>query len=158
MVDKILIGGILQNSHLARVSVMGVPDRPGTAAAIFRAFAETAICVLYIVQCIDQNNYDHIVLCVDRDDLEVTLRLACEVQAELCATTISFDPYVASLSIFGPDFRERTGIAGAMFAALANLGINIQSISTSISTVTVIIASDRLADAVKAVEDTFELP
>ena len=71
----------------------------------------------FIVQCIDQHDQDHIVLCVDRSDLEVALRLACEVQAELCATTISFDPQVATLGIYGPDFRERPGIAGALLLA-----------------------------------------
>ncbi len=62
------------------------------------------------------------------------------------------------MSIFGPDFRERAGIAGTMFAALADVGINIQSISTSISTISVIIAADQLAPAIAAVEKAFELP
>lgn len=158
MVDKIKIGGILQNAHLARISVMGVPDRPGTAAALLAAFGQTAINVQYIVQCIDQNNQDYIVLGVDRDDLETALRLACAVQQELCAATVTFDPQVASLGIFGPDFRERAGIAATMFSALAAVGINIQSISTSISTVSVLIAADRLDEAVAAIQNAFELP
>ena len=109
MASKVTIGGILQNGHLARISVMGVPDRPGTAAALLAVFGETGINVQFIVQCIDQHDQDHIVLCVDRSDLEVALRLACEVQAELCATTISFDPQVATLGIYGPDFRGAAG-------------------------------------------------
>ena len=158
MVDKIKIGGILQNAHLARLSVMGVPDRPGTAAALLTAFGQTAINVQYIVQCIDQNNQDYIVLGVDRDDLETAWHLACQVQQEICAATVTFDPQVASLGIFGPDFRERAGIAATMFSALAAVGINIQSISTSISTVSVIIAADRLDEAVAAIQNAFELP
>ncbi len=158
MVDKIKIGGIINNAHLARISVMGVPDRPGTAAALLAAFGQTAINVQYIVQCVNQNNQDYIVLCVDRDDLETAWRLACAVQQELCAETVTYDPQVASLGIFGPDFRERAGIAAAMFSALAALGINIQSISTSISTISVIIAADQLAPAIAAVEKAFELP
>lgn len=158
MENKVTIGGILQNPRAARISVMGVPDRPGTAAALLSVFGETGVNVLLIVQCIDQHNQDHIVLCVDRSDLEVALRLACEVQAELCATTISFDPRVATLGIYGPDFRERPGIAGAMFKALADRSINIQAISTSLSTVMVVIAADRLADGIAAIEEMFELP
>ncbi len=157
MESKVAIGGILQNGHLARISVMGVPDRPGTAAALLAVFGETGVNVTFIVQCIDQNDKDHIVLCVDRTDLEVSLRLACEVQAELCATTISFDPRVASIGIYGPDFRERPGIAGQMFSALAARQINIQAISTSLSTVTAVIAADRLDDAVEAISDTFDV-
>jgi aspartate kinase len=158
MVEKIKIGGILQNAHLARISVMGVPDRPGTAAALLTAFGQTAINVPYIVQCVNQNNQDYIVLCVDRDDLETAWRLACAVQQELCAETVTYDPQVASLGIFGPDFRERAGIAAAMFSALAAVGINIQSISTSISTVSVIIEAHRIDDAVAAIQNAFELP
>ena len=158
MESKVTIGGILQNGHVARISVSGVPDRPGTAAALLAVFGETEINVLLIVQCIDQHEQDHIVLCVDRSDLEVALRLACEVQAELCATTISFDPKVATLGIYGPDFRERPGISGAMFKALAARNINIQAISTSLSTVMVVIAADRLDDGVAAIEEMFEVP
>ncbi len=156
--DKIKIGGIMKNAHLARISVMGVPDRPGTAAALLAAFGQTAINVPYIVQCINEHNQDYIVLCVDRDDLDTALRLACRVQQELCAETVTYDPQVASLGIFGPDFRERAGIAATMFSALAAVGINIQSISTSISTVSVIIDADRLDDAVAAIQNAFELP
>jgi aspartate kinase len=155
---KVKIGGILQNGHLARISVMGIPDRPGTAAALLRAFGKAGINVQFIVQCIDLNENDHIVLCVDRDDLEHALDLVCEVEAELCATGISHDPCVASIGIFGPDFRERPGIAATFFGALAAAGINIQAISTSVSTVVIVISADRLSDALAAVRQAFELP
>jgi aspartate kinase len=157
-VSKVKIGGILQNGHLARISVMGVPDRPGTAAALLNAFGQAGLNVQFIVQCIDLHEKDHLVLCVDRHDLEWALDLVCQVEAELCADAISHDPRVASVGIFGPDFRERPGIAGKLFATLAAEGINIQAISTSISTVTVIITADRLDDAVAAIHRTFELP
>lgn len=156
--SKIKIGGILQNPHLARISVMGVPDRPGTAAALLNAFGQAGVNVQFIVQCIDQHENDHIVVCVDRDDLERALELVCQVNTALCASAVSHDPAVASVGIFGPDFRERPGIAGTFFHALASVGINIQAISTSISTVTVIIAADRLQDAVAVIRRTFELP
>jgi aspartate kinase len=155
---KVKAGGITSNDHLARISVMGVPDRPGTAAALLHVFGETGVNVAFIVQCIDQRGQDHIVFCVDRGDLEVSLRLACEVQAELCASTISFDPQVATVGIYGPDFKERPGIASDMFSALAARGINIQAISTSLSTISVVIAADRLSDALAALQTAFDLP
>jgi aspartokinase len=95
---------------------------------------------------------------VDRGDLDRSLDLTCHVQAELCAASVGHDPRVASLGIYGPDFRERPGIAGVFFAALKAEGIHIQAVSTSISTCTVIIAADRAQDAVGAVERAFELP
>jgi len=67
------------------------------------------------------------------------------------------NPNVAIVSIFGPDFKERPGIAGIMYAGLSNAGINILSISTSMSSVSCVIDRGRLADAVEALKDTFEL-
>ena len=155
---KVKIGGIMQNDHLARVSIMGVPGRPDTAAMLLNALGQAGINVEFIVQCPDHRNDDHIVLCVDRDELSRTLDLVCQLEAELCATAVKSDPAVAGLGIFGPDFRVRPGIAGMFFAALANAGIHIQAVSTSISTVMVIIAANRLAEAVAAIQRTFELP
>jgi aspartate kinase len=157
-VGKIKLGGIMQNAHLARISMMGVPGRVDTAAVLLNTFAQAGLNVQFIVQCIDQRHDDHLVVCVDRDDLDRSLDLICRVQAELCAVSVGYDPQVASLGIFGPDFRERPGIAGTFFAALQSAGIHIQAISTSISTCTVIIAADRLQDAVGAIKRTFELP
>ncbi len=156
--NKIKIGGVLSNDHLARISVMGIPDRPGTAAALLKALGEARINVQFIAQCIDLHDNDHIVLCVDRDDLDRTLTAVCEVEAALCAAGVSHDPHAASIGIVGPDFRERPGIAGLFFASLAEAGINIQAISTSISTVTAIIATHCMPDAITAIERVFDLP
>jgi aspartokinase len=65
---------------------------------------------------------------------------------------------VAVLSIFGPDFRERPGIAGTMFSALGSRDVNILAISTSISTLSCVIDADRLGEAVSAMRETFDLP
>ena len=156
--SKIKIGGILQNNHLARISVMGVPGRLGTAAVLLNAIAQSGLNVQFIVQCVGQHQDDHIVLCVDRDDLDKALDAVSRVEAELGAGAVSHDPRVASVGIFGPDFRERPGIASAFFAALTAAGILLQAISTSISTCTVIIAANRLPDAIAAIQRTFELP
>ena len=67
-------------------------------------------------------------------------------------------PEVAIVSIFGPDFRERPGIAGTMFHALAERGVNILAVSTSISTVSCVIESDPLESALVALRETFDLP
>jgi aspartokinase len=74
------------------------------------------------------------------------------------ARNIVHDSHVASIAIFGPDFRERPGIAASMFRALADRSINIDAISTSISTVTCIIAEKRLTDAIAAIHEHFDVP
>jgi len=157
-VTKIKIGGIIQNTSLAEVGVLGIPDRPGTAAAILGALGKARINVQFVVQCIDMSHRDHVVFCVHEDDLDATLKIMNEVKEYICAECVVSQPQVAIVSIFGPDFRERPAIAGTMFEALAAQGINILAISTSISTVSCVIDSERMADAVTALKETFDLP
>jgi aspartate kinase len=155
---KIKIGGIIQITCLAEVGMLGIPDRPGTAAAILGALGKAGINVQFIVQCIDMSNRDHVVLCVHEGDLDATLRIMDDIKAGIGAESVVSQPKVAIVSIFGPDFRERPAISGTMFEALAAQGINILAISTSISTVSCVIDSEHVADAVAALKETFALP
>jgi len=155
---KIKIGGIIQNANLAEVCMLGIPDRPGTAAAILGALGKTGINVQFIVQCVDKSNRDHVAFCVHQEHLDATLKIMDDVKAKIEAESVSSRPNVAIVSIFGPDFRERPGIAGAMFEVLAAQGINILAISTSISTISCVIDSERLEDAVAALKEAFDLP
>jgi aspartate kinase len=156
--DKIRIGGIMQNAHLSLLSVTAVPDRPGIASAILGGLGEQRVNVQFIVQCIDERQRDQIALCVDRDDLPTALEILGSVAPELEAAKVVSYPEAAIVSIFGPDFRERPGIAGTMFEALAGEGINILAISTSISTVSCVINSDHLEAGLNALRATFDLP
>jgi aspartate kinase len=156
--EKIRIGGIMQNAHLALLSVTAVPDRPGIAAAILSGVGDRKVNVQFIVQCIDQSQRDQVALCVDRDDIDTALEIVNQIAPEIEAGKVISQPEAAIVSIFGPDFRERPGIAGAMFKALADNGINILAISTSISTVSCVIASDDLEGALNALRATFDLP
>jgi aspartate kinase len=156
--EKIRIGGIMQNAHLALLSVTAVPDRPGIAAAILSGLGDRKVNVQFIVQCIDQSQRDQVALCVDRDDIDTALEIVNQIAPEIEAGKVISQPEAAIVSIFGPDFRERPGIAGAMFKALADNGINILAISTSISTVSCVIKSDDLESALNALRATFDLP
>lgn len=156
--DKIRIGGIMQNAHLALLNVTAVPDRPGIAAAILRSLGERGVNVQFIVQCIDQNQQDQVAVCVDRDDLAVARDVVESVAPRLEAGSVVVQPEVAIVSIFGPDFRERPGIAGTMFRALAEKEVNILAVSTSISTVSCVIDSDSLENGLIALRSTFDLP
>lgn len=155
---KIRIGGIMQNAHLALMNVTAVPDRPGIAAAILGELGRRGINVQFVVQCIDQGQQDQVAVCVDRDDGPSALEAIRLVAPELKAGRVISYPEVAIVSIFGPDFRERPGVAGTMFEALANKGVNIMAISTSISTVSCVIESDLLEVALDSLRETFDLP
>lgn len=156
--SKIRIGGIMQNAHLSLLNVTAVPDRPGIAAAILSSLGGRGINVQFIVQCIDQSQQDQVALCVDRDDLPVALELVNAIAPEIEAGKVVSQPEVAIVSIFGPDFRERPGIAGTMFQSLADRGVNIMAVSTSISTVSCVIDAEVLETALFALRDTFDLP
>jgi len=158
MPDRPAIGGIMRNDHLARINILSVPDRPGVAAALLAALGQRRINVQFIVQCIDPHNRDHIVLCVDRGELEASRDALQSVVPDLKAEHVVYDAQAASISIYGPDFRERPGIAATMFRALAGRGINILAISTSISTVTCIIDEAELGAAEAAILEAVVLP
>lgn len=156
--DKTRIGGIMKRTGLARIGIMSAPDRPGVAAALMRALGNRGINVQFIAQSIDLKGYGHITLCVDLSDVAGAVAAAEEAKAAIHAEAVVPTAPVAIVSIFGPDFRERPGIAAEMFEALASQDINILGISTSISTVSCVIDEDRLADAVAGLQRAFEQP
>jgi aspartokinase len=155
---KIKIGGIMQTTGLAKVGVMSIPDQPGIAGKIMSAMGERSINVQFIVQLIDIHDYGHVVFCIAEDELTGAQDVLESVRREVGGERIIQRSNVAIVSIFGPDFRERPGIAATMFSALGGQGINILAISTSISTLSCVIDGDRLDDAVAAMRETFDLP
>lgn len=158
MTEKIKVGGVIQNDQLASISVLAVKDRPGIAAAVLDALGQRGLNVQFVVQVIDHELHDQMVLCVDRSDLPASLTAIEALRADLQPAAVEPRPEVASIAVFGPDFRERPGIAGRMFRALAGQGINILAISTSISTVNCIIDSARLKEAYTALCECFDVP
>jgi aspartate kinase len=156
--SKIRIGGIMQTTGLAKVGIMSIPDRPGIAGMIMSALGKRSINVQFIVQCIDIQGNDQVVFCIAEEEISQIQDMLEEVRHQVGGQQVIKRPNVAIISIFGPDFRERPGIAGAMFSALGARDINILAISTSISTLSCVIDADRLSDAVAAMRDTFDLP
>ncbi len=156
--DRIKAGGIIRNQNLASIGVMSAPDRPGLSSVVLRALGEKSINVEFIVQCVDLTNHSHIILCVKNEDMHSAVAALESVRAQVGAEAIISTPGVAVISVFGPDFRERPAIAAGVFEALAKVRINIQAISTSISTVSCLIDGARSDDAVVALREYFELP
>ena len=155
---KIKIGGIIQKRNLAKIGVMSIPDRPGVAGAIFSALGAKGINIPFIVHTIDLNSLDNIVICVARQDLTAALEVLDTVKETVGAKEIVYDGGVGIVSMFGPHFGERPGIAGVMFSALASAGINILAINTSISSTSCLVDASDMDEAVQALEEAFELP
>lgn len=158
MGKKTQIGGIMHSDGLAMIGVLAMPSRPGMAGTILSAMGGNCINVQFIVQLVDKDGNDHVVFCVEKKDLETALNLLKGIKEEVAAQEIVYDASVGLVSIFGPDFRQRPGIAGEMFAALGRANVNIQAISTSISTISCVIQAIHVPEAVKTLQDTFEMP
>jgi aspartate kinase len=156
-VKRVKIGGIMHSDGLAMIGVLAIPSRPGVAGKILSTMGNHTINVHFIVQTVDMDGRDHVVFCVNRADLGKALVLLSDVKEEVLAQTVMHDAEVGLISIFGPDFRQRPGVAGQMFAALGRADINIRAISTSTSTISCLIAAGQVPDAVKALQDAFEL-
>jgi aspartate kinase len=148
----------MHSDGLAMIGVLAIPSRPGTAGKILSVMGDSSINVQFIVQTVDREGNDHVVFCVDREDLDTALELLAATKEEVAAQAIVHDASVGLVSIFGPDFRQRPGIAGEMFAALGQADINIKAISTSISTISCVIQATHVPEAVKTLQDTFEMP
>lgn len=156
--EKVKIGGILQGLHLAKITLASINDRPGVAAIVFETLGRERINVEFIVHAMDERGCSHLTFCVDRKDLPAAMGLMLQNKEEVGFSELVDDPDVGLLSIFGPHFRERPGIAGIVFRALARAGINVMAISTSISTCSCLIASNEMPHAVRVLSETFELP
>ncbi|MBN1399335.1 MAG: ACT domain-containing protein [Anaerolineae bacterium] len=155
---KIKIGGILQSRGLRLVGLMSAPDRPGLAAAVFEALGGARLNVQFIVQSIDLSLESQIDFCLADEDLETAKALLEPLATQLDAKIRVYPEGVALVSVFGPDFRQRPGIAGAAFGALGKAGINILAISTSISTVSCVIYEKHYDGAIDALQQVFDMP
>jgi len=141
----------------ARLTIVGVPDRPGVVRRIFGAIAAANIVVDMIVQNIATDGVTEVSFTVNDDDLEQTLIVAEEATRAVGATGLSHDPDVAKVSVVGLGMRTHTGVAREMFLALADAGINIQMITTSEIKISVLVARSAARQALQVVHQAFGL-
>ncbi len=151
------VRGIAHDLNVAKVTVVGVPDRPGIASAIFEPLAKANISVDTIVQNASINNITDLTFTVARSDLEKAMSLVKPVAKSIGARDCVSDSTLAKVSIVGTGMQNTPGYAATMFRTLYEQGINIQLITTSEIRLTCIIAEDRVKDAVKALHKAFEL-
>jgi aspartate kinase len=142
---------------VAKVTILGVPDRPGIARSIFEPMADQGLNVDMIVQNVGHDGTTDMSFTVDRSKLARTERLLELLTRELGFQGVVTDPAVAKVSIVGEGIHNSPGYAAQMFGALADEDINISMISTSEIRITCIIAEDQLDAAAKAIHRTFRL-
>jgi aspartate kinase len=154
--DRPVSGAALAKNE-ARVTILGVPDRPGTSQAIFCKIAEEAIAVDMIVQDVGAGGIADVSFSVLKDDLPATLGAARQVADRLGAEGVAHDDDVAKVSVVGLGMARQTGVARQMFRALADAGVNILMITTSEIKISVLVARDWGETALRAVHQAFAL-
>lgn len=151
------VRGIAHDMDVTRITVVGVPDRPGIAAQIFHALAEANINVDVIVQNVSSEGRTDVSFTVTDADFDKAIKALEPVVADLGAKGLLSDQNVAKVSIVGSGMRSSPGYADKMFSALAAEGINILSITTSEIRITCLIERDKVKRAVRALHKAFEL-
>ena len=156
--EKAVVSGIAFTRDEAKISVLGVPDRPGIASAILGTIADANIEVDVIIQNISKDGITDFSFTVNRNDYERTLNLLkTKVQPEIGAKEIRGDNQICKVSIVGIGMRSHVGVASRMFKALANEGINIQMIGTSEIKTSVVIEEKYMELAVRTLHTAFGL-
>ncbi len=157
MVEDAIISGVAHDTSEAKVTVVGVPDRPGVAAGLFSALAGATINVDMIVQNVSSAGRTDISFTVPRGEVDEARELLAPRLGEIGAEDLVVDPAVAKVSLVGAGMKTHPGVAARMFTALSAAGVNIQMISTSTIRVSVVVADADVATAVRAVHDEFAL-
>ncbi len=155
--EKMLITGVASDKNTARVSIIGVNDKPGTAFKVFHRLAKNGINIDIILQSVGRDGTKDISFTVSQDDLKDTIRILEENKESLTIQEITYNENVAKVAIVGAGMMSNPGVASQMFEALYNCGININMISTSEIRITVLIDEKEVNRAVKAIHDKFDL-
>ncbi len=155
--ERAEISGVAYNRDEAKVTIKGIPDQPGIAAAVFGPVAEADINVDVIVQNIAEDGRTDLTFTVPRNDYQATMDLLEKLRVDMKAREVIGDDTVAKVSIIGVGMRSHTGVAKKMFDVLAQESINIQMITTSEIKVTVVLEEKYLELAVRALHQAFGL-
>jgi len=149
--------GIAHDLDVAKITVVGVPDRPGIAASIFEPLAKANISVDTIVQNASINNITDLTFTVAKSQLSKAMEVVKPICDSMGARECQSDAKLGKVSIIGTGMQNTPGFAARMFGALSEQGINIQLITTSEIRITCIIDEARVKDAVHALHRAFEL-
>jgi len=155
--EQVVVSGIAYSQKEARVTVRGIPDRPGIAAQLFGALATAGVAVDMIVQSVGAAGHASISFTIPETDVQQANDTVAGLKEEMAIAAIEVDPAIAKVSIVGLGMQSHTGVAAKMFETLRAEGINILMISTSEIRISCIIARDQMATAVRALHTAFGL-
>ena len=157
--EQPIISGVAHDRSEAKVTVVGVPDVPGTAASIFEVVAKAGVNIDMIVQNVSAaaTGLTDISFTLPASDGQVAIAALTAVQDQVGFASLQYDDTIGKLSLVGAGMRSHPGVSAKLFAALRDAGVNIEMISTSEIRISVVTRADELDDAVRAVHTAFEL-
>lgn len=153
--EKMLISGVAKDEDVARISIMGVPDRPGLAFKIFSKLGAKNINVDIILQSVGRNGTKDISFTVAKNKMDDAIQLLQQNAEKWGASNIVSDDNVTKVSIVGAGMESHPGVAAEMFEALFSRNVNIQMISTSEIKISVLLNKADGDRAVEAIHEKF---
>jgi len=157
IMERAIVSAVTHDFSEAKVTVVGVPDKPGAAAQLFGELADANINVDMIIQNVSDHARTDISFTVGEDDLEKVKQVAGSVVESLGAEEAQFDESIAKISLIGAGMRTHPGIAAGMFKTLAENNINIEMISTSPIKISCVVRQEDGERAVRALHQFFKL-
>ena len=156
--EQVVIRGVSVDKNEAKLTVTHVPDEPGRAARLFQILADDSVNVDMIVQNVSEAGLTDISCTVPIADLDrIRERLSAKILAEVGAAEVLFDPDIAKVSVVGIGMRSHSGVAAAMFSALADTGVNIEMITTSEIKISCVLRQACAQEAARALHAVFGL-
>jgi aspartate kinase len=155
--EQPIISGVVGDASEAKVTVTGVPDKPGIAARLFRALADENVNVDMIVQNVSMQGHTDISFTVPKEDLDKSMRVTQAHVDDIGAEGVQTDPDIARVSVVGAGMKTHPGVAATMFEVLADNGINIDMISTSPIRISCVVREQQAEQAVQALHTAFGL-
>jgi aspartate kinase len=155
--EQAIVSGIAHKSDEAKVTIAGIRDQPGVAAAIFTPLAEAMVNVDTIIQNVSDQGVTDISFTVPLPELRHTLEVLADLQDEVGFRRVTSDDQIGKVTLVGAGMKSNPGVAAKMFGVLAREGVNIQMIDTSTIRITVVIDRRSVERAVRALHEAFDL-
>ena len=155
--EKVVVSSVVCNKDEAKITLQGIPDKPGVMAGVVGALADANINLDMIIQNVSASDETDVTFTVPRGDYDQAMQVIGGPAQQVGAKNVKGNPEIAKVSAIGVGMRSHTGVAQRMFKALADEGINIQMISTSEIKVSVVIDEKYTELAVRTLHDAFEL-
>lgn len=155
--EQPIVSAVTHDVSEAKITISGVPDRPGIAGSLFRRLADLDVNVDMIVQNVSADGVTDISFTVPRGQLDESTMVTRSLGAEIGAGAVSEDPRIARVSLIGAGMKSNPGVAATMFEVLGANGINIEMISTSAIRISCVVRQEDMLKAVNVLHDAFAL-